>query len=89
MILKESDVKVIVGLLLQTDYSDQEFVLDEMSLGAICEVMNQMMGASSTALSQLLNRAINISRRIPFSLKIHSSSKANIFTSRIFGRNQF
>jgi flagellar motor switch protein FliN len=61
MILKESDVKVIVGLLLQTDYSDQEFVLDEMSLGAICEVMNQMMGASSTALSQLLNRSINIS----------------------------
>ena len=61
MILKESDVKVIVGLLLQTDYSDQEFVLDEMSLGAICEVMNQMMGAAATALSQLLNRSINIS----------------------------
>jgi len=61
MILKESDVKVIVGLLLQTDFSDHEFVLDEMSLGAICEVMNQMMGAASTALSQLLSRSINIS----------------------------
>ncbi len=68
MILKQSDVKVIVGLLLQTDYTDQEFVLDEMSLGAICEVMNQMMGASSTALSQLLNRSINISPPNSFSI---------------------
>ncbi|MCI1955014.1 MAG: flagellar motor switch phosphatase FliY [Oscillospiraceae bacterium] len=61
LILKESDVKVIVGLLLQTDFSDKEFVLDEMNIGAICEVMNQMMGASATALSQFLNRSINIS----------------------------
>lgn len=61
LILKESDVKVIVGLLLQTDFSDTEFVLDEMNVGAICEVMNQMMGAASTALSQFLNRKINIS----------------------------
>jgi flagellar motor switch protein FliN/FliY len=73
MILKQSDVKVIVGLLLQTDFSDQEFVLDEMSLGAICEVMNQMMGAASTALSQLLNRAINISP--PNSFEIDNSEQ--------------
>ena len=71
MVLKESDVQIIVGLLLQTDYSDEEFVLDEMSLGAICEVMNQMMGASSTALSQLLNRPINISP--PSSFKIDNA----------------
>ncbi len=32
-----------------------------MNIGAICEVMNQMMGASATALSQFLNRPINIS----------------------------
>lgn len=82
MILKESDVKVIVGLLLQTDYTDQEFVLDEMSLGAICEVMNQMMGASSTALSQLLNRAINISP--PSSFQIQNSQQ---FKSKYFKEN--
>ncbi len=82
MILKESDVKVIVGLLLQTDYSEQEFVLDEMSLGAICEVMNQMMGASSTALSQLLNRAINISP--PNSFLIENSQQ---FKSKYFHDN--
>lgn len=70
MVLKESDVRIIVGLLLQTEYSEEDFVLDEMSLGAICEVMNQMMGASSTALSQLLNRPINISP--PDSFKIEN-----------------
>lgn len=70
LILKEDDVKVIVGLLLQTDFSDHEFVLDEMNIGAICEVMNQMMGASATALSQFLNRSINISP--PSSFPINS-----------------
>lgn len=73
MVLKESDVRVIVGLLLQTEYSEEDFVLDEMSLGAICEVMNQMMGASSTALSQLLNRPINISP--PSSFKIENAEQ--------------
>lgn len=73
MVLKESDVRIIVGLLLQTDYSEEDFVLDEMSLGAICEVMNQMMGASSTALSQLLNRPINISP--PSSFKIDNAEQ--------------
>lgn len=68
LVLKQTDVKVIVGLLLQTDFSDREFVLDEMNIGAICEVMNQMMGASSTALSQFLNRSINISPPSSFSI---------------------
>jgi flagellar motor switch protein FliN len=69
LILKEEDVKVIVGLLLQTDFSDREFVLDEMNIGAICEVMNQMMGASATALSQFLNRSIIISPPTSFPIQ--------------------
>lgn len=72
MILKESDVQAIVGLLLQRDYADEKFVLDEISNSAICEVMNQMMGSSATALSQLLNRAVNISP--PSSFQIESST---------------
>ncbi len=66
LILKQDDVKVIVGLLLQTDFSDREFTLDELTIGAICEVMNQMMGAAATALSQFLNRPINISPPVSF-----------------------
>ncbi len=73
LILKETDVKEIVGLLLQTDFSDHEFVMDEMNIGAICEVMNQMMGAAATALSQFLNRTINISP--PSSFTIESSEQ--------------
>jgi flagellar motor switch protein FliN/FliY len=61
LILKRDDVRTIVGLLLQTDFSDKEFELDEMNIGAICEVMNQMMGAAATALSQFLNKTVNIS----------------------------
>ncbi len=79
LILKESDVKVIVGLLLQTDFSDQEFVLDEMNIGAICEVMNQMMGASATALSQFLNRSINISPPSSFGIDNSEQFKKKYF----------
>jgi flagellar motor switch protein FliN/FliY len=83
LVLKESDVQVIVGLLLHTDYSDQTFEMDEMSIGAICEVMNLMMGASATALSQFLNRAINISP--PTSFQIDNSEQ---FKSKYFHANE-
>jgi flagellar motor switch protein FliN/FliY len=38
-----------------------DFEFDELSMSAACEVMNQMMGASATALSEFLGRSINIS----------------------------
>ena len=76
LVLKQSDVKKIVGLLLQTDFSDREFVMDEMNIGAICEVMNQMMGAAATALSQFLNRRINISPPTSFSIESSDQFKA-------------
>ncbi|WP_411676491.1 flagellar motor switch phosphatase FliY [Caproicibacter sp.] len=79
LILKETDVKVIVGLLLQTDFSEQEFVMDEMNVGAICEVMNQMMGAAATALSQFLNRSINISPPNSFLIDNSEQFKAKYF----------
>lgn len=66
---------------MQTDYSDQPFVMDEMSVGAICEVMNQMMGASSTALSQFLNRPINISPPNSFSIDNTEQFKSKYFES--------
>ena len=82
LILKESDVKVIVGLLLHTDYSDQEFVMDEMSIGAICEVMNLMMGASATALSQFLNMSINISPPNSFQIDNSEQFKNKYFNNK-------
>lgn len=80
MILRESDVKAIVGLLLGTDYADEEFQMDEMSMSAICEVMNQMMGASSTALSQFLNRTVNISTPESFVIEDANEFKRKYYT---------
>ena len=40
-----------------------------MNISAVCEVMNQMMGASSTALSEFLGRMVNISTPISFEVK--------------------
>ncbi len=61
MLLRMNDIKVIVDILMGTDTPADEFVLDELSLSAVCEVMNQMMGAASTALSDFLGRVVNIS----------------------------
>ena len=61
MMLKRSDVKAIVDILLGTETADEDFQLDELSVSVVCEVMNQMMGAASTALSDLLGRMVNIS----------------------------
>ncbi len=61
MLLKYRDVKVIVDILMGMETPDEEFELNELSLSAVCEVMNQMMGAASTALSDFLGRMVNIS----------------------------
>lgn len=61
MLLRMNDIKVIVDILMGTDTPLDEFELDELSLSAVCEVMNQMMGAASTALSDFLGRVVNIS----------------------------
>ena len=61
MLLKRSDVKTICEILMGMEIPDEEFELNEMNLSAVCEVMNQMMGASSTALSEFLGEVVNIS----------------------------
>ena len=66
MLLKRQDVKVIVEMLMGMEVPDEEFELNEMNISAICEVMNQMMGASATALSELLSKTVNISTPISF-----------------------
>ena len=61
MLLKRSDIKVIVDILMGSETPDEEFELNELTVSAVCEVMNQMMGASATALSDFLERVVNIS----------------------------
>ena len=68
MLLKRGDVKVIVDILMGSETPDEEFELNELTISAVCEVMNQMMGAASTALSDFLGRSVNISTPQSFTL---------------------
>ena len=61
MILKEHDVKIITDLMMGGDGSNTDGELGELHLSAISEAMNQMMGASSTALSTMFGKMIDIS----------------------------
>ena len=62
LVLKVEDAALITDLLMGGDGKIEEPVeLNEMHLSAMSEIMNQMMGASSTALSKLLRTSINIS----------------------------
>jgi len=53
LILQENDVKIIANLMMGNDGSAAEGALNDMHLSAISEAMNQMMGASSTSLSNV------------------------------------
>ncbi len=61
--LKENDVKMIADLMMGSDghgmMTQMEF--SEMHLSAISEAMNQMMGASATAMSTMLDHLVDIS----------------------------
>lgn len=62
LVLKQNDVQLILNQLMgQPLVVTDDFEFDEMNISAVCEVMNQMMGASATALSELIDTAIDIS----------------------------
>ena len=69
MLLRKSDVKVIVDILMGSETPEEEFELNELTISAVCEVMNQMMGAAATAMSDFLGFPVNISTPEPFDLE--------------------
>lgn len=68
MLLRRSDIKVIVDILMGAEMPEEEFELNELTISAVCEVMNQMMGSASTALADFLGFPVNISTPVPFEL---------------------
>lgn len=67
MVLKQSDMKLILDQLMgMPPTPDDNYVFDEISISAACEVMNQMMGSAATALSNFLGRTINISTPVAY-----------------------
>jgi flagellar motor switch protein FliN/FliY len=61
LILKEKDVRTIANLMMGGDgLVDDAAPLSELDLSAIGEAMNQMVGSSSTSLSSMIKRKIDI-----------------------------
>jgi flagellar motor switch protein FliN len=62
LLMKQEDAALITDLLMGGDGSSEpDQALSDFHLSAISEVMNQMMGSSSTALSNMLQKPISIS----------------------------
>lgn len=62
LILKQEDVKIMTSLMMGGNGIDNlPDELDDIHLSAISEAMNQMIGTSSTSLSEMLDEKIDIS----------------------------
>ena len=61
LILNNDDALTIVGVMMGMEPPDKPPQMGEMELSGIGEAMNQMMGTSATAMSNLFGRLIDIS----------------------------
>ncbi|MBD5133625.1 MAG: flagellar motor switch protein FliN [Clostridiales bacterium] len=68
MLLKRSDIKVIVDILMGMETAEEDFELNELTISCVCEVMNQMMGSAATAMSDFLGFRVDISTPESFEL---------------------
>lgn len=70
MVMSRRDAAAIVGVLLGEDGTGDidAAEMDEIRVSALGEIMNQMMGASCTALATFLDRGLNISPPKPFEI---------------------
>lgn len=60
LVLKSEDVKIITDLMMGGDGTNTDREINEMDLSAISEAMNQMVGSSSTSLSEMFHKKIDI-----------------------------
>ncbi|MDD4587216.1 MAG: flagellar motor switch phosphatase FliY [Heliobacteriaceae bacterium] len=61
LIIRESDVAIIVDLMMGGDGLSPPTELNEIHLSAISEAMNQMMGSAATSMATMLKKRIDIS----------------------------
>ena len=62
LILKDRDVKIITDLMMGgAGVVAEPISLNDMDMSAISEAMNQMVGASATSLSSMIQKTVNIS----------------------------
>ena len=61
LVIKESDAAVLTSLMMGEDGSSPPEELTELHMSAVSEAMNQMMGSSATAMSDMFRTRIQIS----------------------------
>ena len=79
MMFSRNDVRIIVGMMMGEEIPPDQFELDEMNRSAICEVMNQMMGSSATALAEFLGISVDISTPVSFEIESDTVFKEKYF----------
>lgn len=72
LILKEDDVKKITDIMMGGDGTNTSGELTEIHLSAIAEAMNQMVGSSSTSMSQMLDIKVDINPPKAFITKLNA-----------------
>ena len=79
MMFSRNDVRIIVSMMMGAEIPEDEFVMDEINASAIREAMNQMMGASATALSEFLGTTVDISTPISYEITDGAAFKDQYF----------
>lgn len=86
-LLKKEDALLITNLLMGGNQTEEE--LADMYLSAMSEVMNQMVGASSTALANILNVHINISPPKTTEFSLEDEIVESVFPQEMLVRINF
>jgi flagellar motor switch protein FliN/FliY len=90
LLLKEPDAVLITDLLMGGDGKIEEPVeINEMHMSAISEIMNQMIGASATALSQLIHTQVNISPPKSDRVSVHADVSELLDWSQVIVKVSF
>lgn len=79
LILKREDTRIITDLMMGGDGKIESEELTDLHLSAIGEAMNQMVGSSSTSLSEMLNKKIDINPPNAFVLDLTTNNLMQYF----------
>jgi flagellar motor switch protein FliN/FliY len=86
-LLKKDDALLITSLLMGGGQTEEE--IGDMYLSAMSEVMNQMIGSSSTALADILHVHVNISPPVTTEYVREDQVYESVFTNRVLVRISF
>ena len=79
LIMKEDDVRIITDLMMGGTGEISPEPISDLHLSAIGEAMNQMIGSSSTSLSTMFNKRIDISPPQAFILYFQNFNELELF----------